>query len=63
MFYLVDEPVTTLTMQIDGQAITTRAYGQLALELRALPRGATIRATLHDAPDDLQIIAFATRPS
>ena len=58
MFYLVDEPATALTMEADGQTIAARAYGQLALDLRALPRGATICATLNDAPDDLQIIGF-----
>src|SRR6266542_74425 len=41
------------------KAIAARAYGQLALDLRALPRGATIRATLDDAPPDcLEMIAF-----
>jgi hypothetical protein len=64
LFYLLDEPVTTLTMQIDGQTITTRAFGQVALDLRALPRGATICATLHLAqPDCPQIIAFTIIPS
>ena len=63
MFYLVDEPTTTLTIQADGQTINARASGQLALALRALPRGATICATLNDAPDDLQIIAFLLIPS
>ena len=38
LFYLVDEPATTLTIQLDGQTITVRAAGQVALELRALPR-------------------------
>ena len=60
LFYLVDEPATTLTIQLDEQTITVRAAGQVALELRALPRGATICATLHAAPPhDPQIIAFA----
>ena len=64
LFYLVDEPATTLTIQRDGQLITARASGQVALDLRALPRGATICATLHDAsPDDPQIIAFTRIPS
>jgi hypothetical protein len=64
LFYLVDEPATTLTIQLDGQTITVRAAGQVALELRALPRGATICATLHDAlPDDPQIIAFTIIPA
>jgi hypothetical protein len=41
-----------------------RASGQVALDLRALPRGATIRATLHDVPPhDPQIIAFILIPS
>jgi len=48
---------------IDGQTITARASGQVALDLRALPRGATICATLYDAPDDLQIISFLVIPS
>jgi len=64
LFYLVDEPATTLTIQRDGQLITARASGQVALDLRALPRGATICATLHDAPPyDPQIIAFVLLPS
>ena len=64
LFYLVDEPATTLTIQIDGQTITARAAGQVALDLRALPRGATICATLHDAsPYDPQIIAFTIFPA
>ena len=64
MFYLVDEPTTTLTIQADGQTITARASGQVALHLRALPRGATICATLHAAPPhDPQIIAFAIIPA
>jgi hypothetical protein len=46
MFYLVDEPATTLTIQADGQTITARAYGPVALDLRALPRGATISVEL-----------------
>jgi len=64
LFYLVDEPATTLTIQIDGQTITARAAGQVALDLRALPRGATICATLHAAPPhDPQIVAFIRIPS
>jgi len=63
LFYLVDEPATTLTIQLDGQTITVRAAGQVALNLRALPRGATICATLHNAlPGDLAIIAFTVIP-
>jgi hypothetical protein len=59
LFYLVDEPTTILTIQADGQTIAARAYGQLALDLRALPRGATICATLSDVPPhDPQIVAF-----
>lgn len=58
MFYLVDEPTTMLMIQADGQLLTARASGQVALDLRALPRDATICATLSDALDDLQIIAF-----
>ena len=59
MCYLVDEPTTILTIQLDMQLITARASCQVALDLRALPRGATICATLHDAPpDDVEIIAF-----
>ena len=64
MFYLVDEPATMLTIQSDGQTITARASGQLALDLRALPRGATICATLHDAPPYApQIVAFTIFPA
>ncbi len=63
MFYLVDEPTTLLTIQSDGQLFTIRASGQLALDLRALPRGTMICATLHDAPpSDLEIVAFAVVP-
>jgi hypothetical protein len=59
MFYLVDEPTTILTIQADGHTITARASGQLALDLRALPRGATICVTLQDAQlECAQIIAF-----
>ena len=64
MFYLVDEPATMLTIQSDGQTITARASGQVALDLRALPRGATICATLRDEPSEyLQIIAFTITPA
>ena len=63
MFYLLDDLTTTLTIQVNGQTITACASGQLALDLRALPRGATISATLHAAPDALQIIAFTITPS
>lgn len=64
MYYLLDEPATTLTMQVDGQAITARATGQVALDLRALRRGATICATLHhELLDCPQIIAFTVIPS
>ena len=59
LFYVVDEPAMTLTLLLDGQTITAHASGQVALLLRALPRGATICATLSDVPPhDLQIIAF-----
>jgi hypothetical protein len=64
LFYLVDEPATTLTIQLDGQTLTVRASGQIALDLRALPRGATICATLHDASSyEPQIVAFIRIPS
>jgi hypothetical protein len=63
MFYLLDDRTTTVTIQADGQTITVCASGQLALDLRALPRGATICATIHDAsPYDPQIIAFILIP-
>jgi hypothetical protein len=59
MVYLVDEPIMILTIQLDRQLITARASGQVALDLRALRRGATIYATLHNVPPgDLEIIAF-----
>jgi hypothetical protein len=48
LFYLLDEPAATLTIQVEGRTITARAYGAVALDLRALPRGATICATLND---------------
>jgi hypothetical protein len=58
--YLLNEPATIVTIQAGAQTITARASGQIALDLRALPRGAIICATLHDAPsDNLEIIAFS----
>ncbi len=64
LFYLVDEPTTTLTIQANGQTIAARASGQVALDLRALPRGATICVTLHDAQlEYARIIAFTILPS
>jgi hypothetical protein len=63
MFYLVDEPTTMLMIQADGQLLTARASGQVALDLRVLPRGAMICATLSDVPDDLRIIAFTITPA
>lgn len=63
MFYLVDEPTTMLTIQGDGQRINARAFGQLALDLRSLPHGATICAALRDAQlECAQIIAFTLIP-
>jgi len=63
MFYFVDEPTTTLTIQADGQTITDRATGQVALDLRALPRGATICATLNDEQLDCpQLLGFTVIP-
>ncbi len=63
MFYLVDEPTTMLTIQADGQTIAARASGQLALDLRALPRGATICATLNDEQLDCpQLLGFTVIP-
>ena len=62
--YLLDEPTTILTIQIDEQPITACATGQVALGLRTLPRGATICATLHhELLDCPQIIAFTIIPS
>ncbi len=58
MFYLVDEPTTMLVIQADGQLLTAHVSGQLALALRALRRGATICATLFDASECRQIVAF-----
>jgi hypothetical protein len=64
MFYLVDEPTTILTIQLDGQLLTARASDQLALDLRALPRRTDHRATLRDAQlVCAQIIAFTLIPS
>jgi hypothetical protein len=64
LFYLLDEPIATLTLQISEQTITVRVYGQVGQDLRALPRGATICATLHDAPPDCpRLIAFTVIPS
>ena len=50
--YLLDEPATTLTIQAGAQTITARASGQIALDLRVLPRDATICVTLHDVSPD-----------
>jgi hypothetical protein len=59
LFYLVDEPTTMLTIQAHGQTFTARASGQLALDLRALPRGAMICVTLRGAQLDCpQLLAF-----
>ena len=59
MFYLVDEPTTILSIQLDRQLITARAAGKVALDLRALPRGATICVTLHDEQLDCpELLAF-----
>jgi hypothetical protein len=44
------------------QTITVRASGQIALDLHALSRGATICATLRDLPGDHQVIAFSFPP-
>ena len=62
--YLLDESTTTLTIQAGGQTITAHASGQIAQDLRALPRGAAICVMLHDvSPDCPHIIAFAIIPS
>jgi hypothetical protein len=59
LFYLFDEPTTILTIQSDGQTITAHASGRIAQDLRALPRGTMICATLHHAPPDYpRVIAF-----
>ncbi len=65
MVYLRPEPATTLTIQIDRQTITARAFGQLALDFRALPRGATISVELITQPeqDYPQITTFTVIPS
>ena len=65
MVYLLSEPATTLTFQVDGQAITARAFGQLAMGLRALPRGATISVELiaQAEQDYPQITTFTVIPS
>ena len=63
LYYLLDEPTAILTIQRDGQIITAHASGQVAQDLRALPRGATICVMLHDvSPDTLEIIAFSVIP-
>ena len=60
LFYLLDEPTTTFAIETDRQTITAHASGQVAQDLRALPRGATIYATLRDASTDCpQVIAFS----
>jgi hypothetical protein len=62
--YLLDEPTTILTIQSDEQTITVYASGQVAQDLRALPRGATICVMLHDvSPDCPHIIALAVIPA
>jgi hypothetical protein len=65
MVYLVDELATTLTIQADGRTITARAFGKVALDLRALPRGATISVELITQPeqDYPQITTFTVIPS
>ena len=61
--YLLDESTTTLTIQAGGQTITAYASGQVALDQRALPRGATICVTLHHAPPTCpKIITFTVIP-
>ena len=60
LFYLLDEPTTTLIIQAGGQTITAHAVGQIAQDLRALPRSTTICVTLHDtSPTCPKIIAFS----
>lgn len=62
LFYLLDEATTIVTIQTNRQLITVRAFGQIALDLRALPRGATICVVLHHVlPDCPHIIAFTIR--
>ncbi|MEP7188163.1 MAG: hypothetical protein ABI901_03100 [Roseiflexaceae bacterium] len=59
--YLLDEPTTLLTIQSDRQTLTAQAVGQIAQDLRALSRGATICVALRDAPPDCpHIIAFSS---
>ena len=61
--FLLDEATTTLTIQAGAQTIIVYASGQVALDLRALPRGTTICVTLHDvSPDEVEIIAFSIIP-
>ena len=62
--YLLDEPTTTLTIQAGGQTITAYASGQVAQDLRALPRSTTICVMFQDVSSDCpHIIAFAILPS
>ena len=62
--YLLDESTTTLTIQAGGQTITAYASGQIALDLRALPRSTTICVMFHDLSSDCpHIIAFAILPA
>ena len=57
--YPINESTTTLTIQSDEQTTIAHASGQIAQELRALPRRATICVTLRDtSTDDLEIIAL-----
>ena len=61
--YLLDKSTTTLTIQAGGQTITAYASGQVALDLRTLPRDAMICVMLRDvSPDTLEIIAFSVTP-
>ena len=62
---LPDISYPTLTIQTDGQTITARAFGQVALDLRALPRGATISVELiaQAEQDYPQITTFTIIPS
>jgi hypothetical protein len=64
MVYLLDDLATALTIQVEGRTITARAFGQLALDLRALPRGATISIELIAQPeqDYPQIATFTLIP-
>ncbi len=60
LFYLLDEATTIVTIQTNRQTITAHASGQVAQDLRALPRGAAICATLRHAQLDCpHIIAFS----